>query len=87
MMLQTNYMNYLIPEMMPFDHKPPNSYTPHEIALKLNVKPSTVYAWLSRKELRGNKIGHRRYITLEQLKEFYERRQTGEYTDYTYAPR
>jgi excisionase family DNA binding protein len=53
----------------------------------MGVKLSTVYAWLSRKELRGSKVGHRRYITKQQLKEFNEQRRTGEYTDYTYAPK
>ena len=53
----------------------------------LGVKPSTVYAWLSRKELRGNKVGRNRFITQQQLKEFSDYRATGEYVDYTYAPR
>ena len=53
----------------------------------LGVKPSTVYAWLSRKELRGNKMGHKRYITQQQLKEFSDYRATGDYVDYTYAPK
>jgi len=72
---------------MPFDYRPPNSYTPIEVAEMLGVKPATVYAWLSRKELRGNKVGHKRYITRQQLKEFYEQKRLGEYTDYTYAPK
>jgi len=80
-------MNYLTQDMMPFDYRPPNSYTPIEVAEMLGVKPATVYAWLSRKELRGNKVGHKRYITRQQLKEFYEQKRTGEYTDYTYAPK
>ena len=63
------------------------SYTPTELALVLGVKPSTIYAWLSRGELRGNKVGARRFITQQQVKEFYEYRSTGEYTDYTYAPK
>lgn len=63
------------------------SYTPTELALVLGVKPSTIYAWLSRGELRGNKVGARRFITQQQVKEFYEYRRTGEYTDYTYAPK
>ncbi len=65
----------------------PASYTPAELARVLGVKPSTIYAWLSRGELRGNKVGARRFITQQQVKEFYEYRRTGEYTDYTYAPR
>ena len=52
----------------------------------LGVKPSTVYAWLSRKELHGNKVGHKRYITQRQLKEFSDYRATGDYVDCTYAP-
>jgi hypothetical protein len=53
----------------------------------LGVKTSTVYAWLSRKELRGNKVGRKRFITQQQLKEFSDYRATGEYVDCTYAPR
>ena len=63
----------------------PASYTPNEVAQMLGVKTSTVHAWLSRKEMRAVKVGHRRYITLQNIKEFRERRQTGEYVDYTYA--
>lgn len=63
------------------------SYTPAELARTLGVKRSTVYAWLSRGEMRGNKVGARRFITQQQVKEFYEYRRTGEYTDYTYAPK
>jgi excisionase family DNA binding protein len=63
----------------------PVSYTPNEVAQMLGVKTSTVHAWLSRKEMRAIKVGHRRYITLQNIKEFREQRQTGEYVDYTYA--
>lgn len=63
----------------------PASYTPNEVAQMLGVKTSTVHAWLSRKEMRAIKVGHRRYITMQNIKEFRERRQTGEYVDYTYA--
>ena len=65
--------------------QPPNSYTPKELAKLVGVKPSTVYAWLSRKELRGYKHGQNRYITREHLQEFYQRRSSGEYIDLTYA--
>jgi excisionase family DNA binding protein len=64
---------------------PSNAYTPNEIAQMVGVKPSTVYAWLSRKELRSYKHGRSRYITREHLQEFYQRRSTGEYIDLTYA--
>ncbi len=49
-----------------------------------NVKPSTFYAWLSRKELSANKLGHNRYITNHQLKEFSTARSKSEYIDRTY---
>jgi excisionase family DNA binding protein len=51
----------------------------------LGVKPATVYAWLSRKEMRSNKVGRNRFITPQQIKDFYEQRRTGEYIDMTYA--
>ena len=55
------------------------------IAQMLGVKTSTVHAWLSRKEMRAIKVGHRRYITLQNIKDFREQRKTGDYVDYTYA--
>lgn len=61
------------------------SFTPSEVALKLGVTPSTVYAWISRGEMRANKVGHKRYVTQQQINEFFLRRKTGEYVDYTYA--
>jgi excisionase family DNA binding protein len=60
-------------------------YTPIELAQLVGVKPSTVYAWISRKELKSYKHGRSRYITREHLQEFYEKRSTGEYIDLTYA--
>jgi excisionase family DNA binding protein len=60
-------------------------YTPAEVATMLGVKTSTVHAWLSRKEMRAVKVGHRRFISPQQIKEFYEQRKTGEYVDHTYA--
>ncbi|MFM1985650.1 MAG: Helix-turn-helix domain [Actinomycetota bacterium] len=62
-----------------------DSYTPAEVARMLGVKTSTVHAWLSRKEMRAVKVGHRRFISQQQIKEFYQRRQTGEFVDHTYA--
>ena len=67
------------------NHLPPTSFTPAQVAQMLGVKTSTVYAWLSRKEMQANKVGHYCYITQQQIKEFYLRRKTGEYVDYTYA--
>ena len=66
---------------------PAIAHTPKQLAEMLGLKPSTIYAWLSRGELRGNKVGHRRFITSTQLREFFEFRKTGEYIDYTYAPK
>ena len=66
-------------------HLTPPSFTPAQVAQMLGVKTSTVYAWLSRNEMQANKVGHYRYITQQQIKEFYLRRKTGEYIDYTYA--
>jgi len=63
----------------------PPSFTPTQVAQMLGVKTSTVYAWLSRNEMQANKVGHNRYITQQQIKEFFLRRKTGEYVDYTYA--
>ena len=64
------------------------SYPPAQVAQMLGVKTSTVHAWLSRSEMRGNKVGHHRFITPQQITEFYSRRKgdkTGDYVDYTYA--
>ena len=64
------------------------SYTPAQVAQMLGVKTSTVHAWLSRSEMRGNKVGHHRFITPQQITEFYSRRKggkNGDYVDYTYA--
>lgn len=61
------------------------SYTPAQVAQKLGVVPATVYAWISRGEMRANKVGHKRLITEQQISEFYRQRKTGEYVDHTYA--
>ena len=80
-------MNQLTHQIASANCIPPSAFTPLEVAKILGVKPSTVYAWLSRKELRGNKVGRKRYITQQQLKEFSDYRATGEYVDCTYAPK
>jgi len=61
------------------------SYTPVQVAKMLGVKPTTVYAWLSRKEMRANKVGHNRYISHQQIVDFFNQRKTGEYVDINYA--
>ena len=82
-MSQTICMNYSNRNMQPFNFLPENSYTPVQVAELLGVKPATVYAWLSRKELMGNKVGHKRYITEQQLKRFYEQSMNNVIIDYT----
>ena len=84
-MCQTWIMNNQTLSLTPFDTRPPNTYTPKQIANMLGVKTSTVYAWLSRKELRGYKHGRNRYISKQQIHEFYQKRVSSEYIDMTYA--
>jgi excisionase family DNA binding protein len=67
----------------PIQHPP--GLTPAQLAHKLGVKRSTVYAWISRRELRAIKLGRSRFITETHLREFYLKRSTGEYVDMTYA--
>ena len=49
------------------------------------VKPSTVYAWLSRKELEANKLGNNRVISQSQIRQFIESRKRNEWIDRTYS--
>lgn len=65
-----------------------SAYSPAQVAKMLGVKTSTVHAWLSRAEMRGNKVGNRRFITPQQIADFHTRRKggnSGDYVDYTYA--
>ena len=66
-------------------HQPPASFTTTQVANMLGIKTSTVHAWLSRKEMHSLKIGNRRYIMLQHIQEFQEKRETGEYIDYRYT--
>ena len=64
------------------------SYTPVQVAQMLGIKTSIVHAWLSRSGMRGNKVGHHRFITPQQLTEFFSCRKGSkalDYVDYTYA--
>ena len=74
-----NYFN----QLSQFERPP--GFTPEQLAQKLGVKRSTIYAWISRGEIRANKVGSSRFITPQQLDDFYFRRTTGEYVDMTYA--
>jgi excisionase family DNA binding protein len=60
-------------------------YTCNEVASMMGVKPSTVRAWISRKEMQAYKSGNRRYISKQQIQNFYVKRRSGEYVDTTYA--
>lgn len=63
------------------------SFTPKEVSVMFGVKPATVYAWMSRKELKANKVGKNRAISQRQLKEFHEQREKGDFIDRSYAKR
>lgn len=63
----------------------PLGYTSKEVAVMLGVKPSTVRAWISRKEIQSFKSDNRRYITKQHIHNFYQMRGSGENIDTTYA--
>jgi excisionase family DNA binding protein len=65
--------------------QPKSSYTPGEVAAMFGVKTKTVYAWLSRGEMRGNKNGYFRFITIPQIQEFIRNRKDPDKVDMTYA--
>lgn len=67
------------------NYQPQGSLTPKEVAIRLGVKTSTVYAWLSRKEMYANRVGTRRFITEQQINDFHAQRKSGDYVDLTYA--
>ena len=60
-------------------------YTSKQVAAMLGVKPSTVRAWISRREMRAYKVENRRYITTGQINEFYAARGKEGYVDVSYA--
>jgi len=60
-------------------------FTPVQVAKIMGVKPATVYAYISRKELPSLKVGHSRFISQRNIQAFYDRRNSGEFTDYRYA--
>lgn len=71
------YMNNFIPIQ--------GGYTIKQVATMLGVKPSTVRAWISRREIRAYKVENRRYITTQQINDFYSSRGKEGYVDMTYA--
>jgi excisionase family DNA binding protein len=64
---------------------PPDRFTPKEVAASLKLKPSTIYAMLSRGELQGHHSGRRRFITQSQLDAYLAKRNRVEMVDMTYA--
>jgi excisionase family DNA binding protein len=72
----------MVADKYPFSER---TYSPAQVATICGVKTATVYAWLSRHELRASKVGHNRFISEGQIRDFYLRRTTGEYVDYTYS--
>ena len=66
-------------------NQPKTSYSPAEVAEMFGVQTKTVYAWLSRKEMRGNKNGYFRSITEAQIMEFINNRRNPDKVDMTYA--
>lgn len=63
----------------------PGGYSIKQVAVMLGVKPSTVRAWISRREIRAHKVENRRYITTQQINDFYASRGKEGYVDMTYA--
>jgi excisionase family DNA binding protein len=71
---------------MPYENLENNQLlTPIEVSTLLGVKTATVYAWISRKEIRSVKIDGRRFVPMLGIHEMFARRRTGEYVDQTYA--
>jgi excisionase family DNA binding protein len=65
--------------MNTFNELPSESLTPDQAAELLQVKTSTVYAWISRGELQANRTGYSRSVTKEQLRRFISNRKSGAY--------
>jgi excisionase family DNA binding protein len=77
MNIQPKNLKSFIPEVT-------KSFTSSEVAKMLRVKPATVYAWISRRELKANKVGRNQAMSPKQLKDFHELRNNGDYMDHTY---
>ena len=78
-------MHTYINQWQSANYQPHGSLTPSEVATKMGVKTATVYAWLSRREMQAKRVGSRRFITEQQIKDFLSRRKSGDYVDLTYA--
>ena len=64
---------------------PLKTFTPAQIAEILGLKVSSVFALLSKGELKAYHVGRRRVITEEQLRTFQESRKRRVEVDMTYA--
>ena len=60
------------------------TYSPREVAERLGVKVDTIYAMLSRGEIRAYHVGRRRVFTEAQVNQCIKRRVAVE-VDMTYA--
>lgn len=63
----------------------PQYLTPEQVAQRLGVSTSTVYAWISRNEIKSSKFNRRRFFTEEQISNFQQNRGHSDYVDYRYA--
>ena len=63
----------------------PRLYTPSELAEILDLSVATIYAALSRKELKGFHQGRRRVITSDQLVEYMGKRGAGAVRNHDYS--
>jgi excisionase family DNA binding protein len=63
----------------------PKYLTPEQVAQRLGVTTSTVYAWISREEIQSLKIDKRRFFTEEQIADFQQNRGNPDYVDYRYS--
>lgn len=63
----------------------PGGYPIKQVALMLGVTPSTIRSWISRKEIQAYKVNNRRYITPQQIADFFSRRKKEGYVDMTYS--
>ncbi len=61
------------------------TFTPSQVAEILGLKVSSVFALLSRGELKAYHVGRRRVITEQQLKTFQDSRKRNVEIDMTYA--
>lgn len=63
----------------------PQYLTPEQVAQRLGVSTSTVYAWISRNEIQSSKFNRRRFFTEEQISNFQQNRGQSDYVDYRYS--